>query len=401
MLRTKLTAAALSAAMLFSTVAPAMAATSLTISGNGADSQSAVQLDVQNKTTVVQNNDANISNKVTTNTDTGNNLASYNTGGDVSVNTGDAVAKVEVSNAANLNKAVVADCDCVGADKNLTISGNGADSDNDVNLTSKSQTELFQTNEAKFDNDVDVFAKTGGNQASKNTGKDGSGSVAILTGDALIDVSVSNLANKNVALVGKLGSQNGGTVNATITGNGSDSKNNVTFDFQRKNTAVQYNKAYFENNVDVNAKSGQNSANDNTGGQVFIGTGDAKAFVDVVNAANFNWAALADCGCLVNLNGKIGENGSQSKNTLDFHLDTKNDAFQENLGKLDNDVESDAKSGGNQAEKNTTGNGDPAILTGDSGSLTQVENRANANLFSTSGVTVDFDLSEVAAFLGF
>ncbi len=92
--------AAASLAML---AAPALASTSVVISGNGADSNNRVNVSSRNTTTISQENNANISNNVRVNSNTGGNTANKNTGGDVSIRTGNSNVSVNVSNKANSN----------------------------------------------------------------------------------------------------------------------------------------------------------------------------------------------------------------------------------------------------------------------------------------------------------
>src|SRR3990170_2623868 len=65
------------------------------------------------------------------------------------------------------------------------ISGNGAGSDNWITTSQTSTTVVAQNNVANVTNDVDANAKTGYNDAYKNTG----GDVTIKTGNASADVS--------------------------------------------------------------------------------------------------------------------------------------------------------------------------------------------------------------------
>jgi hypothetical protein len=58
---------------------------------------------------------------------------------------------------------------------------------------------LFQLNDSWVENDVDANAKTGGNDAKRNTGPtDRPDPVVIMTGDAQNQVGVSNTSNANV-----------------------------------------------------------------------------------------------------------------------------------------------------------------------------------------------------------
>jgi len=80
------------------------------------------------------------------------------------------------------------------------------DDDNKIDIT--------QNNRADFDNYIKyVTAKTGNNDANKNTG----GDVEIDTGDASVTVEVSNWANANSA---RVGNGDKGSISLMILDNG-------------------------------------------------------------------------------------------------------------------------------------------------------------------------------------
>src|SRR3989344_8850664 len=182
----KLTTAFAAGALLFSSFAtPAFAGTTIEISGNGSSSDNDANVTLQQQTTVVQENNADIDNNVDVSADTGNNDANDNTGGDVDIDTGDATVDVSVSNTVNSKTANV-DC-CPTGETEVLISGNGTDSKNNAELNMANETELFQSNNADIDNHVDADAKTGKNDAEDNTG----GSVSIDTGNATVKTDLS------------------------------------------------------------------------------------------------------------------------------------------------------------------------------------------------------------------
>jgi len=360
--------------------------TSIEISGNGSSSDNEVEVDTTTTTTVVQNNDAKISNNVDANASTGGNDANDNTGGDVVINTGDANTKVDVSTDVNVNSADVDGCNCEN-DIDVLISGNGYKSDNEVDLDVENEVEVFQKNNAYVYNDVWADAKTGHNDANRNTG----GDVVVRTGNAETNVDVKTKANANIAKIG--GNSDGSDVDLRIVGNGSNSDNEIDLDLSQFILLVQENNAYVYNDIWANAKTGGNDANDNTGGDVLIDTGDAEVNVEVDNLVNFN-AADVDCGCLTDLLAKISGNGSDSDNEIDADIEKELSAFQENDADLDNDVDAEAKTGHNDAKRNTGPAGDDPveILTGDASSDTNVDNSGNVNIF---GPSIDWDLPEL------
>lgn len=376
-----------SGAILLNAFTPlAFASTTIEISGNGSSSDNTANVTTSTTTTVVQTNDAKVSNNVDADATTGNNDANDNTGGDVVISTGNAEANVDVSTKVNENKADVNGCNC-DSDADVLISGNGSKSDNDANLTTSNDVSVFQTNKADVYNDIDTDANTGGNDAKRNTG----GDVTILTGDASTDVDVKTQANANWASVG---GNNGGSsdISLKILGNGSKSDNSIYLTSDQSVVLVQDNAAYVYNKVDADAKTGHNDANDNTGGDVTIDTGDADVNVDVDNWVNFN-AADIDCGCLTDVLAKISGNGSDSDNDIKAKIAKELSEFQDNASDLYNYVDGDAKTGDNDAKRNTgpVAHDPTEIMTGDATSDTTVNNSGNVNVL---GPSVDWHLPE-------
>lgn len=380
----------------------AFAATSLTITGNGSNSDSKVELEKSSDTTVVQSNQAVVTNNVTSSSKTGGNEANDNTGGDVRIETGKATSLTNVENTLNSNMAKL-DC-CDDADVDVTISGNGTNSENEVEIEQKGDaTNVFQNNQALVTNLVNGTAKTGGNDANRTTG----GDVTIDTGDALAKNVVSTTANVNQAIVGGGLHLNNGELSAVIMGNGSETENSIELDLSTDTTIVQDNEALVTNMVNALAKTGWNDANDNTAGEVHILTGDATAYNKVDNMVNFN-AADIDCGCLLDAEAKISGNGTDSENEIEAELGNDRNVFQGgkegtgNMALLTNGVDSDARTGANEAEFNTGDvEGDPSIHTGNAWSQSEVENSGNTNVYGGSWdlglpeVDLDFNFSFV------
>lgn len=372
--------AAATGAMLLNIATPALAGTTITVSGNGSYSDNEVDIEQENKTEVNQWNEADVQNEVKVTSNTGDNKAEDNTGGNVKIDTGDSTSKVTVNNNLNSNAADV-DCCQANGDTTVEVSGNGTDSDNNVWLDNENKVDVDQTNKAKVDNDVNVDSNTGDNDAEDNTG----GNVEILTGDTDTTVKVNTSANSNWAKVG--GSSNGGSLTAKILGNGEDSDNEIDLELENNVYLDQWNEADVENDVDVDSETGDNDADDNTGGDVIIDTGDATTKVIVDNMVNFN-AADVDCGCVLDdIDAKVSGNGTDSDNEIELELEGKTDADQTN--KFDcagqdacSDVEVDSDTGDNDAEDNTGPvDSDPSIETGDADTEVHVDNSGNSNAF--------------------
>jgi hypothetical protein len=406
----KLATAASTAALALGSFGPSvLGATNITINGNGSDSDNEVEFSQSNTTQVSQHNTADIENNVDANASTGGNSASRNTGGDVSVDTGNATSNVEVTNNANSNVAHVDGC-CV-SDVNLKIAGNGDDSENTIDLAGRqgisNSVRVDQTNDADVENDIDANASTGYNDADRNTG----GDVRVETGNATTNVKVGNNLNSNWLSVG---GGNGGSVDVEISGNGSDSDNEVELDLENTVWATQHNDADVENNVDANATSGGNDADRNTGGDVSIDTGNASVDVEVANMANFNADDLSGCDCELDVTVDVTGNGDDSDSDVNLDITSELGAEQTNDFDCDGgrggqgpeifsfiggnhggncaDVDANAKTGHNDADRNTgEADGDPSVTTGDASTDVEVENNVNSNIFGD----VDFDMPEI------
>jgi hypothetical protein len=384
--------------LLFSFTPSAFAAT-IELSGNGTSSDNTATVVSNPTTTVVQSNDAQVTNTVNSTASTGGNYANNNTGGDVTVATGNASSNISLSTDVNLNHADVDNCNCT-TDSSVLISGNGSNSNNSALLVAGNDTQTYQYNTANISNDVYSKLSTGDNHAYGNTG----GDVVLATGNADSTVSVSNAANANI--LHSSGGGSGGNVELRITGNGTGSDNNIDLLADNSFTAVQSNNADIYNSIGVWASTGKNFAKNNTGGEILVLTGNADSMVSVDNLANFNFADMASCGCMMDVLAKISGNGSYSNNSIFADLGGSNSIFQGEQGAgnwadLNNWVDSHSKTGYNHVNGNTGSEGDdPFLLTGDASSDTHINNSSNVNIVSSDssgdlGWSLDFNLGDL------
>lgn len=176
-------------------------ATDLEISGNGADSTNKIEVKTESCCTVVQNTETNVWAGVSASASTGGNEASGNTGGDVSITSGDATATASVSVIGGSNTATNPCCcqsnpcldgGCVDGLSAL-ISGNGADSWNQIKITKKGKSSLIQGASTNVDVWVKAKAKTGKNKANANTG----GTTTVTSGDGTSTGSVVVVGGSN------------------------------------------------------------------------------------------------------------------------------------------------------------------------------------------------------------
>lgn len=176
---------------------PALAAT-VEISGNGADSSNSANLSLTKTTTISQTNTANVANSVTVKPNTGNNSASENTGGSTGITTGAASANLIANTTVNKSSASLG-C-CVVSGVNLKIAGNGADSNNQVNLNLADSKNITDLKVMNIKNNFNLDPNTGGNKADKNTG----GNTRISTGNANATVTIGNRGNFDQIIIGSV-----------------------------------------------------------------------------------------------------------------------------------------------------------------------------------------------------
>jgi len=389
----KRVAAFIAASSLFLQVAAPLAAstTTLEIVGNGRGTDNTVSFTTTNTTSVVQSNNAEIDNYVAVEANTGDNTAEDNVGGDVSVTTGDVEVDAEMANTANSNVANVSGC--CEVDVNATIEGNAAETSNVAVVDSVTATDVYQMNNADVENTVEVSASTGDNDAKDNLG----GDVSVETGDVKVKpVKISNSLNSNSADVGGSG---GVSASAYIVGNGRESDNTISLGLLRQSLVVQDNNADVENYVGVEAETGDNTAEDNVGGDVSIDTGDVDVSAEFDTMSNFNWADVG-CDCLADTEAKIGYNLKDSENVISGNFASLTGLFQSNCGdsdmdfevggqcqengdcEIENGLEVSAATGDNDAKDNGGDvGGDPSIETGDVTVSADYETSGNSNVF--------------------
>ncbi|MDQ3099562.1 MAG: hypothetical protein M3Q44_07510 [bacterium] len=358
--------------------------------GNGVDSNSSATVNSNNSTTVSQSNAASVTNTISVKSNTGDNNASRNTGGEVGISTGNAGASVGISNMANSNSAKLDTCCTAGGDSSVLNQGNGDSSDNDATLNKKNSTALSQTNIADVANFVNVDSNTGNNKASRNTGSGNGSEVSIDTGRSIVSpILIKNAVNSNQAVLGSsVGAFGNGDLTIGNAGNGVESDNDATANLNNSTAVAQTNAASILNWVDVTSNTGDNDADRNTGGDVMIDTGDSAVAVVLDNKANSNAAWLDNCGCvgLDDLVVKNLGNGDSTDNDAKVNKNNSTAAYQANLSEVANFGYFDTNSGGNKANRNTGavyGWSDPSVDTGvaytEVGATTAVNNNVLNN----------------------
>src|SRR5690606_24858247 len=130
-----------------------------------------------------------------------------------------------------------------------------------------------------------------------------------------------------------------------ISGNGAGSDNGVVLDSENKVIVKQDNHARVYNDVKADAKTGNNDAHKNNGGDVLIGTGDAKVVSNISTTANVNSAKVGSANGNSNPSASfvISGNGANSDNYITAYLDKLNKVEQDNYARVTNKVDADAE----------------------------------------------------------
>ena len=410
--------------MLLQSALPIFASMTLTITGNGADTVNTVGVGSTQSTTVTQSNSTSVHNDIDVDANTGDNEAEDNTGGDVTIDTGNSKVNVTIANDLNSNVAEVEPCNC-DSDTTVEITGNVEGSENTAGLKQSDAAVVTQYNVANVKNEVDVDSETGDNDANDNAG----GDVTIDTGKSTVTIMAGTVANTNVARIQPAQGGSGGSVSLLIAQNGQDTKNKIGLELGRLAWINQTNLTSIDNDFDVDAETGDNDAKDNVGGTVEIDTGNVILTAEVSNLAGFNSADLG-CDCMLeDVTAKIGQNVEDSENTIEALLVADSGAsqfnycgFMPNIGFellggpgpirrdipcFDNHLDLDGETGDNDANDNAGGveGGDPTIDTGNVETTVKVDNAGGSNVFGDfelempdwdwpgSGVGLDFSFS--------
>jgi hypothetical protein len=383
-------------AMTFAQVAPALAQ-SVSNTGNGVDTNNTATVNQNNSTSVSQSNAASITNTISVISNTGDNTANRNTGGDVKVSTGDAGTKVAVENNANQNFATLNNCCATAGGVNVGNAGNGDSSYNNTAVNTNNSTALTQQNVADVTNLVTVDSNTGGNEADRNTGSYGfNNGVSVKSGDSLVGpITVKNNLNSNSAMVGPSNGAAGAGAGVTVgnVGNGVESDNNAVVNMNNTTALTQFNDAYVLNWVGVTSNTGANTANRNTGGDVVVDTGDSAIAVGLSTNANSNAAWVNNCGC-IELGGTTVLNKGNGDSANSDAVVSKNNtsaALQANVSDIANVGYFLSDSGNNEADRNTGsvyGLSDPSIDTGVAYTNVGASTTANQNVLNSGVVAM-------------
>ncbi len=351
--------------------------------GAGSNNESGV---ADNQDTKVKtDNQAEVNNDLVLTSDSGHSSADKNTG-DGSVTSGDATVQGVVKNQANTTVTTTTNCTTCGssggsAQNNQT----GADSNNQADTTVNSDTIIENNQNANLDTGVIAIADSGHNSADKNTGNG-----EVITGDANVGLTVVNVANTDITgvqtseydvyddhrgdiVIGGDATGNGNQASNQQTG--ADSNNQVAADNNTALTIVNNNDATVANDLVVDATTGHNSADKNTG-DGSVTTGDVNVITNAVNLVNSTadvlvatvnifgdlvgdiilspLAGCSDCGD-GSQTATNNQTGAGSNNESDTLVQRYNTVSQHNEANINNQVVVNSNTGGNQADRNTEG----------------------------------------------
>lgn len=264
---------------------PSVSALELVVTDNGTGSDNEVNVQVETETNVVQTNEADVENTVIEDLNTGGNIATGNTDGDVNIQTGDINTATSIDNQLNSNYAKTEPC-CSTVD--IEISDNGSNSDNTVNLDFGANTVIEADNIASVSNTIMGKANTGENKALDNTG----GSVSINTGDINVQNQVVNDSVNTSFIETYSGFSD---VSAAIKDNGEGSDNTINADFNDDLNVLINHSSDIENYILWEAETGANEASGNTGGDVSITTGDINIVNFIENLVNIGGVDVDCC----------------------------------------------------------------------------------------------------------
>lgn len=184
----KLATGAATAALLAGALAPSVFAADLEITDNGADSDNAINITDVSVCNVEQRNTTLVGAIVGASASTGGNQANGNTGGNVSVASGNATANASLTVTGGNNTAVNPCCcdQCEDTDSTAVISDNGRRSRNRINRTGVKVSNVEQRTFTGVEGFVGARARTGWNRANGNTG---GGTTTVMSGRARSNAS--------------------------------------------------------------------------------------------------------------------------------------------------------------------------------------------------------------------
>lgn len=247
----------------------------------GYDSRNINTLDVDNNGDVRVRNTADILNRLSLDADTGDNEQNMNTtAGDLT--SGDVTAEFGISNWANTSEGSSSNGGSTSVDVTAENDTTGAESTNRNTVRVNNASEKRLTNRADIRNRINVDADTGDNEQNKNTTAG-----SLTSGSVDVETDIVNVANTGECCPS---GGNNSSVSADLsndtTGYDSTNENRVTVNNSGDKTVT--NNADVDNDLNVDADTGDNEQNQNTsGGDVTSGDVSVSfTSTTVVNSSN-------------------------------------------------------------------------------------------------------------------
>ena len=338
-------------------------------------------------TTITNGNGVAINQVVDSEANTGGNRADGNIaiGGGAAglITTGDAEVSSILVTRANENVVLVGGSGGNGSPgngANIYLVNTGRNATIHDRRTGSNVTNVASSNSATIDQVVNGSANTGDNTSNGNIAFNGDAGV-ITTGDATVVTKLETDVNHNKTSVATGGNGSGGGDTSIVnTGNNLDA--DISSQDSTETTVTNSNSAEIDQNVEVEANTGRNTATGNiafNGDAGVITTGDATVVTELSVEANSNETLIANGG-----SGDIDSTNDTSivntGNNADIDLSTRetNETTVHNHNTAD--VTQDVEAVGNTGDNTVTGNiGNTSIQTGDVRISTEVITNANNN----------------------
>ncbi len=251
----------------------------------------------------------------------------------------------------------------------------GFDSTNKSEAKEKDEFTQTNVNTESLTNDLDVDTETGDNASDYNTGSGStdSGLISVLGG-------FFNEFNLNVSShTNSWWSQMIGAKNDTT---GALSDNKAESKYESEVDVVNTNDANFDNDIKVEAETGENTASYNTGdGEVDSGKATSKT--SEINTANGN-SFISKGGSISALFTSLAKNmttGYSSDNKSKAEAKIEVDVVNTNKALFDNWSKTEVETGENTASYNT---GDGEVDSGNAEGEIEIVNDANGNVVEVS-----------------
>lgn len=223
----------------------------------------------------------------------------------------------------------------------VDVSGNGADTTNNVSVDSTQTTSTTQSNSADISNSVSSNATTGDNSTNNNTGSD----VGIATGDVEQSTNVVNQVNNSQVTTPCCED----SLNLTVTGNGENSVNTIHTNVSTTTVINVTQVATVNNNISLSANTGNNRVSNNYG-NVEVKTGNINVQGNLANVINQTQLTVGAGAWDITVIAK--NNGVDSTNII--FLDFLNDLllWKNDIANINNNIYADLNTGGNTAFNN-------------------------------------------------